>query len=316
MTLLEPTEETTVTHAEPSASVSPLARLAAKHGVDYRGLEAIMLKTVIKGQASREEILAFLMVCDKYGLDPITKQVYAMKSKGGGLVPIVGVDGWAHLVAADARCDGFTFTEHNGENGEIVSVTCRMAVVGRRLDTEVTEYLSECHQNTQPWNSMPRRMLRHKALMQAARIVFGINGIYDEDEGRVIADAPVRQLTDREEGAEKLKKTLDAAHAAKTAKPETDVLDADVVEPTKPEPIPETLLTPTPTWTVIELAGLRKGVTNDKKKLPYRIVETTDRETLRCYRADLFDLLESARKDGVELTVQRDGDTIIEAKAS
>jgi hypothetical protein len=36
---------------------------------------------------------------------------------------------------------------------------------------------------------MPKRMLRHKALIQAARIAFGFSGIYDEDEATRIKDA-------------------------------------------------------------------------------------------------------------------------------
>ena len=33
---------------------------------------------------------------------------------------------------------------------------------------------------------MEHRMLRHKAIIQCARIAFGFSGITDEDEGRVI----------------------------------------------------------------------------------------------------------------------------------
>ena len=43
---------------------------------------------------------------------------------------------------------------------------------------------------TEPWKRWPRRMLRHKALIQAARIAFGFAGIYDEDEGNRMAEVP------------------------------------------------------------------------------------------------------------------------------
>ena len=48
----------------------------------------------------------------------------------------------------------------------------------------VTEYFNECYRNTDPWNLMPRRMLRHKAFKEAARLAFGFAGIVDEDEAR------------------------------------------------------------------------------------------------------------------------------------
>jgi hypothetical protein len=34
---------------------------------------------------------------------------------------------------------------------------------------------------------MPKRMLRHKALIQCARVAFGFSGIFDEDEARDIS---------------------------------------------------------------------------------------------------------------------------------
>jgi hypothetical protein len=47
---------------------------------------------------------------------------------------------------------------------------------------EVTEYLAECRQGTDPWKKWPARMLRHKAAIQAIRYAFGFSGIVDPDE--------------------------------------------------------------------------------------------------------------------------------------
>ena len=53
----------------------------------------------------------------------------------------------------------------------------------------VTEFYKECYRATDPWKQMPRRMLRHKALKEAARVAFGFSGITDEDEARDIKPA-------------------------------------------------------------------------------------------------------------------------------
>src|SRR3546814_11476971 len=59
--------------------------------------------------------------------------------------------------------------------------------------------MSECKRGTQPWQSHPRRMLRHKATIQCARLAFGSGGIYEQDEAerivesRVIDVAPARK---------------------------------------------------------------------------------------------------------------------------
>ena len=59
---------------------------------------------------------------------------------------------------------------------------------------EITEYFSECHRNTDPWNQMPRRMMRNKAIIQAVRVAFGVAGIHDEDEAE---DIGMRNVTPR-----------------------------------------------------------------------------------------------------------------------
>jgi RecT family len=55
----------------------------------------------------------------------------------------------------------------------------------------VTEYLAECWRDSEPWIRWPRRMLRHKALIQCARYAFGFSGIIDQDEYERLRSAPM-----------------------------------------------------------------------------------------------------------------------------
>ncbi len=137
--------------------------------------------------ATPEQVAAFLIVAKEYDLNPLLKEIYAFPAKGGGVVPIVSIDGWVNLVNSHGACDGFEF-EMAHDNGELVSCTCKMYRKDRKHPVTVTEYLSECKRPTDPWK-MQHRMLRHKSLIQAARYAFGFAGVYDEDEGRVIAEA-------------------------------------------------------------------------------------------------------------------------------
>jgi hypothetical protein len=66
--------------------------------------------------------------------------------------------------------------------------TCTLYIKGRSHPVRVTEYKDECFRATEPWKTMPKRMLRHKALIQSARVAFGFSGIYDEDEAERIRD--------------------------------------------------------------------------------------------------------------------------------
>lgn len=172
---------------------SVLVDMSRRYGMEPAAFEATVRATCMRPDKngkvpSREEFAAFLLVAKEYGLNPLTKEIYAFTAKGGGIVPIVSVDGWVNLVNSNKHCDGFEFEmEHDGD-GKLVSCTCRMYRKDRSHPVTITEYLSECVRSTEPW-AMKHRMLRHKAMIQAARYAFGFAGIYDEDEGRVIADA-------------------------------------------------------------------------------------------------------------------------------
>lgn len=165
---------------------SVLVDMATRYNMEPAAFEATVRATVIK-TASKEEFAAFLLVAKEYNLNPLTKEIYAFPAKGGGIVPIVSIDGWVSLVNSHAACDGFEFDMEHDEDGKLVACTCRMYRKDRSRPVTVTEYLDECKRGTEPWK-MQHRMLRHKAMIQAARYAYGFSGIYDEDEGAKIAE--------------------------------------------------------------------------------------------------------------------------------
>ncbi|WP_424034483.1 phage recombination protein Bet [Neisseria bacilliformis] len=138
--------------------------------------------TAFKGNATDAQFNALLIVATQYSLNPFTSEIYAFPSNNG-ITPVVGVDGWARIINGNPAFDGMDF-QQDGE-----SCTCRIYRKDRSHPIVVTEYMDECRRNTQPWKSHPRRMLRHKAMIQAARLAFGFTGIYDEDEAERIKDA-------------------------------------------------------------------------------------------------------------------------------
>jgi phage recombination protein Bet len=172
---------------------SVLIDMSNRYGMEPTAFEATVRATCMRPDKNgriptREEFAAFLLVAKEYNLNPLTKEIYAYASKGGGIVPIVSVDGWVNLVNSHGQCDGFEFDmEHSPDGKQLISCTCRLYRKDRSHPTTITEYFSECVRDTDPWK-MKHRMLRHKAMIQAARYAFGFSGIYDPDEGEKIAD--------------------------------------------------------------------------------------------------------------------------------
>lgn len=129
------------------------------------------------------EFVSCCLVAREHGLNPLTKEIYFMKTKGGGIQAIVSVDGWAKKCNGHPKFDGLEFEDSHDANGNLVSTTCVIYRSDRKHPIRVTEYLDECLQVGGPvWKTSPRRMLRHRSLTQCARYAFGFAGFMDMDE--------------------------------------------------------------------------------------------------------------------------------------
>lgn len=159
-----------------------IENMAQYYGMDTTVFKDTVKKTCMPANPSNEDFAAFLLVANKYKLNPLTKEIYAFPKRGGGIQPIVGVDGWLKLINTNSACDGMEFEDAHDDEGNLTAITCRIYRKDRGHPTEVTEYMNECRLNSEPWKKWPARMLRHKAAIQCARYAFGFADIIDPDE--------------------------------------------------------------------------------------------------------------------------------------
>jgi phage recombination protein Bet len=165
---------------------SLLAVMAERYHMDPQTFANTVRKTAMPSNATNEEFAAFMMVAKEYNLNPILKEIHAFPKKGGGIQPVVSIDGWVSLINQHPQLDGYTFEWTNDAKGDPISCKCIMYRKDRKHPVEVEEFFGECFRATDPWK-MKHRMLRHKALIQAARYAFGFSGVMDEDEADRIA---------------------------------------------------------------------------------------------------------------------------------
>lgn len=176
----------------PVKQQSLITKMAAQYGIEANIFKSTIIKTLFpsdKQNPSNEIVAAFLVVASKYNLNPFIKEIYAFPGKGGGIVPIVSIDGWNTIINRQPQYDGVEFKDELDDKGNLIAITAKVFRKDRSHPVMVTEYLNECKRNTDPWKQYPARMLRHKALIQAARYAFGFSGIYDPDEAERIAEA-------------------------------------------------------------------------------------------------------------------------------
>lgn len=209
----------------PHMQHSVTARVGTRFGVHPNNLLVALRSTAFKMDEGRiptdAEMVQLLIVADQYKLNPFTRELYAFVGKNGTVVPIVSVDGWARIINEHPQFDGMDFA-YDAE-----WVECTIHRKDRAHPTSVREFQAECARTTGPWKSHPKRMLRHKALIQCARVAFGFAGIYDEDEGERIIEAatiPTEKTSNRAtagalERLENLRKdfVIDMSEKIKTA---------------------------------------------------------------------------------------------------
>lgn len=171
---------------------------------DGEGLIETLKATAFKGEVSDAQMTALLVVANQYGLNPWVKEIFAFPDKQNGIVPVVGVDGWTRIINSHSQFDGIEFEQATnmlelpGAKPAPEWMECRIFRKDRSRPIVVREYLDEVYRPpfngkygtvNGPWQSHTKRFLRHKAMIQCARLAFGFGGIYDQDEAERIVEA-------------------------------------------------------------------------------------------------------------------------------
>ena len=205
-------------------------KLAAKldMGADGSDLIETLKATAFKGEVTNAQMTALMVVANQYGLNPWTKEIYAFPDKNNGIVPVVGVDGWARIINENPQFDGMEFARSDemvrmpGANSDAPAwIECAMYRKDRTRPVIIREYLDEAYREpfkgkfglvTGPWQTHPKRFLRHKAMIQCARMAFGYGGIFDQDEAE--------RIVEKDMGAAEVVSSRPAQAAAPAALPD------------------------------------------------------------------------------------------------
>ena len=145
-----------------------------------------LIKSQIGPTLNNDELLVFMHVAKRAGLDPLAKQIYAIK-RGGKMTIQTAIDGFRaiadrtgqHVSTSDA-----VFVEENGHILKATITVQKMAKNGVIGDFTASAYFSEYQAQGTMWNKMPHAMIAKCAEALALRKAFSaqLTGIYTNDE--------------------------------------------------------------------------------------------------------------------------------------
>ena len=202
--------------------VSLIENFAQSYNIDPKKVLDTLIKVVFKPKVNKDNgvvenvdetaLMSFLLVCQRYSLDPFRKEIIPFKDKSNNTyMPVVTIDGWLKVITSHSQCDGFQFEfsdekiKFDGLNRE-VSAWCKCTMYRKdwKMPVPIQEFSANCYrpplnlQNSKtkewytvntPWQSHFERMLQHKTMIQTARYVFGFGDIYELDEAERISES-------------------------------------------------------------------------------------------------------------------------------
>ena len=173
---------------------SVVDRSVQRSGLSYDSFVRLIIQSALSRLSiwSQADLDRLLLLAERLALDPLSNEIYATElssepGKKARIFFVVGVDGWSKIINAHPQFDGMRFVESAPGDDELPQYfECTIFRKDRKVATSVREYMHEAHTNPGAWLTHPRRMLRHKAMVQCARICFGLSGIYEPDEAQRI----------------------------------------------------------------------------------------------------------------------------------
>jgi hypothetical protein len=167
-----------------------VSRSVRRSGLSYDSFVRLIIQSALSRLTiwTQADLERLLLTTERLGLDPLSNEIYALEKpalarKKAQIIFVVGVDGWTKIINSHPAFDGMKFVESEpGDDDLPIYFECTIFRKDRKVATTVREYMYEVHTKQGAWLTHPRRMLRHKAMVQCARVCFGLSGIYDPDE--------------------------------------------------------------------------------------------------------------------------------------
>ena len=142
-----------------------------------------LVKSMVAKGCSQDEFALLCHLAKTYQLDPLAREIWAIKYGNNPATIFVGHAGLINLALRSGKLDGMTCEIINPDSDDpVAKATVWRNDMTHPIEAEV--YFSEYGKDAKNplWKSKPRTMLRKTAEVHALRRAFALSGLYTEEE--------------------------------------------------------------------------------------------------------------------------------------
>lgn len=142
-----------------------------------------LVKRTCAKNCSMDEFKLLFATAKLYNLNPLKKEVWAVKYGTAPANIMVGRDGFLSIAHKSGQFDGMN-TTFEEKDGKIISATCTVYRKDMKQPIVATVFFEEYGTNASNplWRTKPRTMLGKVAESHALRRAFNVSGVYSPEE--------------------------------------------------------------------------------------------------------------------------------------
>ena len=120
-------------------------------------------------------LITLMHMAKKHHLDPLSDEITILQYSDAKNHVFIPIHGWMKIINQHPQFSGISLQQSAEEKEGIpIWMECCIYRNDRILPIVIKEYFDEVKSEHPGWKDLPRRMLRHRAIQQCARLAFNI----------------------------------------------------------------------------------------------------------------------------------------------
>lgn len=190
-----------------------IERSVRRSGISHDAFVRVLTQTAFSRVKfwTQADLERLLITAETLGLSPLSEDLYATPSPFSNehnfgdsnnpgneiqenistpLTLVLSIQGWMRLINSHHQFEGVSFDEPESKADQLPEwMECTIYRRDRKVPIKIKEYMSEVNSMNGAWITHPRRMLRHKCLIQCAKLAFGFSVSLDIESENQTATA-------------------------------------------------------------------------------------------------------------------------------